>query len=101
MSNRFIYLSDPDLSHFFAFAKETELSIIKSGRSTPTTNELETFASKYWQAVDRLRSRLKDLSVDQPLTDPVVQQFLDLTLRCEAAWRSRIKPSGFKPEFGA
>ena len=94
MSNRAIHHNDPDLRKFFAFARDAELSILKSGRSAPTRDELDTFASEYWLAVDRLRSRLDIMSIDQPTTDPVVQEFLDLTLRCEAAWRSRIKPRG-------
>lgn len=99
MSNRVIRQIDPELKSFFAFAKQTELSIIKSGRSEPTNEEIEFFASAYWQAVDRLRRRLLDLGVDQPATDPVVQKFLELTLRCEAAWRSRIKPRGYSGDY--
>lgn len=99
MSNRTINHRVPDLQEFFSFAREAETSIVKLGRSAPTTSELDTFSYQYWRAVDELHDRLRILHGKHPMSDRVAQEFVNLTLRCEAAWRSRIKPRGYSGDY--
>ena len=88
-----------ELKDFLRFSRDLEISIVKSGRSAPTQHEAEDYTVRYWQAVDSLHDRLGGFASEDPSSDPEVRMFLELTLRCEAAWRSRIKPRGYSGDF--
>jgi len=88
-----------DLDQFFSFARDVERTILKSGRSEPTANEIQDYSWKYWRAVDHLCDRLQASPINDPLSDRSFRKFLELTVRCEAAWRSRFRPHGYPGDY--
>ena len=88
-----------DLDQFFSFARDVERTILKSGRSEPTANEIQDYSCKYWRAVDHLCDRLHASPINDPLSDRSFRKFLELTVRCEAAWRSRFRPHGYPGDY--